>query len=139
MRFDGWEIRLNAVIDKYQRLPFEWGKLDCVLFAAAAAWCLTQKDAAAPWRGTYRDRAGARKLIDSFGGLEALVDKTCATAGIKLERIDKAFAQRGDVCLVETETGPALAVCVGSEVVGKSETGMERRPLSSALVVWAIR
>ena len=139
MRFEHWERRLAAIVDKYSRLPHEWGRCDCTTFAAEAVWCSTQKDPAAPWRRKYSDEAGAMALIAAHGGLEAMIEHALARAGIRAERIAPAFAQRGDLCLMGGEGPPAVGICVGAEIAGKSIAGLERRPLSAATVVWAIR
>ena len=139
MRFENWERRLNATVRKYERLPLKWGEHDCVLFAAECVHALTQKDPGLGYRRTYSDAAGALRLISEHGGLESLVETALASVGIVAERIAPTFMQRGDVCLVETEGRPALGVCLGSVIAGKSEDGLERRPLSAATVAWAIR
>ena len=139
MRFEFWEKRLNAVVDQYSRMPFEWGRRDCVLFAADAAWCLTQKDPAAPWRRTYHDEAGAAVILFSFGGLEALVEKTMAAAGTPVQRIEPAFGQRGDPCLFDGPRGPSLGVILGKEFAAKNTEGLARLPIAEARIAWAIR
>lgn len=139
MRFEFWERRLNAMVDLYRRRVFEWGKFDCVSFAADCCWALTQKNPADGLRGTYTDAEGAAAIIAAHGGLENLVETALARAGLTLDRIKPAFAQRGDICLMGAEGNPAIGVCMGAEVLGMSPTGLERRPLSLATVVWAIR
>lgn len=139
MRFEKWERRLNAAIDKYSRLTHEWGTRDCALFAAECVHALTQKDPALRWRRTYSDEAGALRIIAEHGGMAGLVEAGLADAGLVLDRIEKNFAQRGDLCLMEGGGNPALGVCIGAEVVGMSPTGLARRPLAEAAIVWAIR
>lgn len=143
MRFEHWERRLNAIVERYGRMPFEWGVRDCAMFVAECVWAVTQKDPAAAWRRTYADAAGARRLLAAHGGFAGLVEAGLAAIGAPSERIHPNFGQRGDVCLLADETGGAVAaalgICLGAEVAGKSPAGLERRPLASATIVWAIR
>lgn len=138
-RFEAWERRLNAAIDKYRRLTHQWGVRDCALFAAECVHALTQKDPAARWRRAYSDEAGALRIIAAHGGMAGLVEAGLADAGLVCDRIERNFAQRGDLCLMESEGNPALGVCIGAEVVGMSPEGLARRPLREAATVWAIR
>lgn len=137
MRFDAWERRLNAMIDKHGRLPHDWGKQDCVLFAADCVWAVTAKDPAAGLRRTYDSEAGALRLIAEAGGLEALVEARLAAAGIPSQRIDPRFAQRGDLCLIEN--GKALGIIHGSGILAKALTGLQQHPIADAAICWAFR
>jgi hypothetical protein len=153
MRFEGWEVRLNAALDKHSRRPHDWGRDDCMIFVADCVWALTQKDAAEPWRRTYSDEAGALALVEAHGGFPKLVETALTRAGIAFEHIPPSFAQRGDPCFLDISrhfTPEALAlnpladlgavgICVGAEVALKTFTGLERRPLGWATTAWAIR
>lgn len=137
MRFDHWERRLNATVKEYSRLPHEWGKSDCIMFAAQCVWALTQKYPAEGKRGTYSDETGALRIIAEAGGLEAMIEGALSEAGIEFERIDPRFAQRGDACLMNDER--SVGICMGATVTGMTLNGLESRPLSEAKVCWAIR
>lgn len=144
MRFEHWETRLGAIVEMYARRPFEWGRYDCVLFAADCTWALTQKDPAAPWRGAYSDEAGAARLIAEAGGLSRLVETALSGIGLVCDRVKPAFAQRGDPVLFEApgmlgSAGPALGVTLGEQFAAKGLDGIELRPMSAATMAWAIR
>lgn len=139
MRPEGWERRLAAIIKSGERVPFQWGLRDCALFAADCVCVVTGKDPAAAWRGQYADEAGARQLIESAGGLAALVEIGMRAADIAFERVAPAFGQRGDPCIVIGEKGETLAIVEGGTLVGQAEHGLVRLPFDSASATWAIR
>lgn len=88
----------------WQRERFEWGRHDCILAVCnyvATRWGV---DPAAPWRGSYRDEAGAQAILDRHGGLFSLFDLGMTMAGF--ERTEPA-------------TGlPVVCVVAGHEVAG---------------------
>lgn len=140
MRFPQWEKRLAAIIDSGRRVPFRWGIRDCAIFAADCVWCLTQKDAAAQWRGKYHDEAGALRFIAAAGGLEQLAEQGMGAAGIAFERLgNPLFGQRGDPCLFDGGNGPTLGIVEGETLVAQAPHGLHRQPFNTARVVWAIR
>jgi hypothetical protein len=138
-RFEHWERRLAALIDAASRLPFEWGRADCCLFAADAVWALTQRDPAAAWRGTYMDESGAMAIVARAGGLDALVETGLSSIGITPERIAPGFGQRGDVALFAGALGETLGVVEGAAIVARAPDGVLRVPSAQARIVWAIR
>lgn len=137
MRFEHWPVRLNAVIGKHRRAPHVWGRSDCIMFAAECVWALTQKFPGEKHFGTYDDETGALRIIAEYGGLEAMIEAALTEAGVEFERIDPAFAQRGDPCLMDD--GKSVGICMGAEVLGKTLDGVESRPLTNARICWAIR
>jgi hypothetical protein len=53
-RHPQWEARLHALIEKSIARPYEWGRWDCLMFAAEAAKAITGKDHARGHRGKYK-------------------------------------------------------------------------------------
>jgi hypothetical protein len=100
-RFENWPERLNALIALRCSRPFAWGEHDCALFACDAVLAMTGADPAAWFRGRYRTRRGAYRLLKTFGGagLAATWEKIAAQRG--LPEIAPAFARRGDVLLFD--------------------------------------
>ena len=137
MRFEHWPVRLNAILGKYGRQPHVWGQSDCIMFASECVWALTQREPAAPHRGTYDTEAGALRIIAAAGGLEAMVEGALTAAGIPFERIAPSFAQRGDPCLMND--GKSVGICVGETVRGMTLDGLADRPIAEAVLCWAIR
>lgn len=102
-RKEGWENILDAEIEKARALTFEWGRNDCVTWAANVVLALTGADLITDLRGTYATKQGAYRLIRETGGTLA----GCVDA--RLPRIPIAFAGRGDVVLWEN----SLGICTG--------------------------
>lgn len=139
MRFEAWERRLNAVLDKHSRVPFAWGKADCCAMTAECVWALTQRDLFATWRGRCSDEATAAAIFAEHGSLRQMAEAALAAAGLPVERIPIAMAQRGDPCITTFDNLNLLAVVMGGEIVAKGMEGLRRLPLSAGRFAWAIR
>jgi hypothetical protein len=81
-------------------------------------------------RDTYRDAAGALRLVRDLGGYEAIGDAAYGP------RVPVLAAQVGDVALVEIEGREGFAVVCGGHVMGPGAAGLVARPLREARVVW---
>lgn len=110
-----WRSDLFRFIDEQEAAVFEYGVLDCCLFAASAVEVMTGEDPAAGFRGQY---------INEFSGMKAL-----AAAGYRdqfdfLERnfteVEPAFTQAGDVVVYQNSVG----VCAGQTSAFISESGL---------------
>lgn len=86
--------------------PFAWGVNDCCLWACDWVRLQTGRDPMAGWRGRYSTRLGALRRISRAGGMVAAVRAEMAACGLP-ETIEP---HPGDVGLVETSPGPALAI-----------------------------
>lgn len=72
---------LEAYLDRVEAETWSPGEWDCLM--APAAWSLmaTGVDAGAPWRGRYRDEAGAEAMLSEAGGMIALVGRRLEALG----------------------------------------------------------
>jgi hypothetical protein len=91
-RLPDWERRLSQFIADNRDREFAWGDWDCILFATACAAELTGEDHAAPFRGQYSDRRGARRVLREIGQGTLL-----RTVDHHFKRKPASFAQRGDL------------------------------------------
>ena len=134
MRIEGWETRLNDVIEAALDRPFRWGENDCCLFAADVVHVLTGRDPAADYRGRYASAAQAAKLIQRLGGIEAIP----GAAGF--EEVAVAFARRGDVALAVNDGNLLLGVVdmTGRGIAVPGAKGLVFLPLESALKAWRV-
>lgn len=98
-----WQDQLLVQALVYENRPFEWGKADCCLFAADAVLAMTGVDHAADFRGRYTTEIGAKRLLLKKGSLETFLDS-------ELMAIPVDYVQRGDVVLIQTDTGPTLGI-----------------------------
>lgn len=119
---------MERVIEKYQALPFEWGVSDCCQFIGECIEAMTGVDHLA--RFAYSGRAGARKLLRQYGGLENLVS---AVLGPPVERT----AQHGDIVSVHQGDGPLLGVIWRDRLLLRTESGLVDWPAEYAETIWA--
>lgn len=105
MRLVDWEARLDALIESRRYQPFEWGRNDCCLFAAAAVEAMTGEDYARRFP-VYRTQAEAVAIMGDRGVAGIAVD-------VLGESVAPNLVRRGDLALVETEHGLGIAVCLG--------------------------
>lgn len=136
-RFEDWPTRLVGVIDKAAGKPFVWGEHDCCLFACNCIEAMTGVDPAAPFRGKYRSRGEAvRALRDYAGTLEDVALQIALEYNAPPITASRAF--RGDLALVETERGDALAIHYGGALFTTAAEGLARLPILHARLHWAV-
>ena len=168
MRKEDWPERLMALIAERRSRPFAWGEQDCALFACDAVAAMTGADPAAWFRGRYRTRRGAYALLKRFvllglpsrrlaappGPSDSEPTLAVGRAGRRNELLAEAweqeaaargwpeiapvFARRGDVALIDTANGEALAVCAGAAFAAAGPTGLLMAPLAAARRAWRI-
>lgn len=130
-RLNNWQSRFQALVSDRSCAPFSWGQNDCCLFAADARLAITGDDPAADERGYTTEREAAR-LLKKLGGVRGI---GAARFGVE---IVPALAQVGDIAVVETGGRESLAVCGGDHWMAPGAEGIERLPLSSALIAWRV-
>ncbi len=136
-RLDDWDLRLNELVADRGNSPFSWGANDCILFACDCILAITGTDLAAEFRGKYRTRLQAARILKDFGGLERLADSFAAKH--EIPRLEfPALAQRGDVGLVESGHGLALTVVADRYVVAPGASALEFIPFSRLTRAWRI-
>lgn len=132
VKYEDWPQRLNNLILARHAQPFAWGANDCCIFAADVVYALTGVDHAAELRGRYRSAAGAARVLRERGGVQGI-----ATAALG-DPISPLMAQRGDVVMVPSEHGEALAVCIGATCVVPGPRGLATVRMSAALAAWRV-
>lgn len=135
-RHEDWPRCLDEAIAVARVQPFAWGRHDCCLFAADCVVAMTGEDPAAAWRDRYDNADDGYALLTERhrGDLAAAVD---AVLGLRLP--GPAFAQRGDVVLIDTSNGLALGVCAGRHhLIPAKPVGLVPFRLSQALAAWRI-
>ena len=129
MRYEDWPERLNTFIESRRNAAFVFGETDCCMFAADAVLTITGVDLAADLRGTYSTKLGAAKVLSERGGVAGVVT---------LPAIPVLMAGRGDVVMIETPDGPALAVCIGSKIAAMSADGLAFVGMDTAITAWKV-
>lgn len=110
-RLPDWQPRLHAWLRRVRTCPIRPGHHDCCLFGAGAIEAQTGIDIAAPWRGRYTTFAGGRRILRRAGHADhvALIAATLPEAHV-------STALDGDIAIVPTEDGDAVAVVQGAVV-----------------------
>lgn len=120
---------LIEYIERSALTPWEWGKMDCVMFAAGWVLGVTGIDIAAPIRGKYATTSQARRLIKRNGGFLSGIGAHIDDCGFVRTRdprdgdfgiVDAPIAMRDRMPVV----GAVMAIRSGGLWVCKSERGM---------------
>lgn len=93
-RNDGWDRALEDVASAQVPVLPEWGKSDCVMSTCEAIKAVVGIDPLEEFRGRYTTEAGAAKKLRGLGCNHV---KDLFEIHIKLERVNRFSARRGDV------------------------------------------
>lgn len=116
--------QLTAFLQAAGARAFAWGTCDCCTWACDWVALRRGVDPSAALRGRYRTARGAGRRIATAGGLVALVARCMQGAGIEATPCPVP----GDVGVVETPLGPAMAVRTTIGWAVKRETGLSVMP-----------
>lgn len=112
--------------------PFQYGKLDCVMYSCGAVDVITGKDILEGERwGSLKE--GKEILKRRKLGLLDIFDR-------QFPRLDnKRKAQRGDIAARQTDTGWTFGVVwEGMKVYFKSDPGLQPYPIKDCEIVWRV-
>ena len=134
MRRPDWVKQLHETIEAAAQKPFDYGAYNCGLFAAECIDAMTGEARAAELRSQFTDEASAKAFVGAAGGIEGAVT---ARLGFPFQTWGRA--RRGDVCLVMTQDGPGLGICVGTLIVMMTPgAGLTHVRIDEALKVWRV-
>lgn len=133
IRLPDWRPALDAVIETGNRAAWEWGRHDCLAFAAQAVEAVIGADLFEPYRGRYHDEAGAKALVPD---VERFVRELAAAQG--WPEIEPNQALDGDLGLFAWGKTPVVGVIYGRLVFPKSPGGLRTMSRSTATTVWAL-
>lgn len=122
-RLPGWPKRLEAFIDQVKANAFAWDGFDCgPNWAGRHVEVMTGHDPAAAFRGRYKSRNGALRVMRQAGH-DDLADLV-ATMLPELEHPSQAIV--GDIVAVRVDTAfkHALGICNGSTIFVLREDGI---------------
>ena len=141
MRIEGWEKSLDLYIQGVSEKTFKWGACDCLLFVSDACviscgvdpMSKKKKDDPETIRGKYDSKETAGELIKKYRKTkQGIMD-------IHFNRVDIAFAQRGDIVLNKLNEGWTFGLVWGGKAFFKSENeGFITRPLSECKYAWRV-
>lgn len=132
VRKDNWPILFSEYLKERMKMPFEWGKNDCMNFVAKGVEAITGCDFFATYDG-YSTEEEAKVFIDEKGGIVAMISEHLGPG-----HRNPLLAHRGDVVIVKRpEITGGLVDDSGSKIAVVSEQGLIRLPLSSAWRIWS--
>ena len=147
-RLENWESRLFAFIESRKKTPMQWGTDDCFMLVVGAIKAMTGVDPKkahpdARLIGSYDTPNEGYRTLRNYSG-KGLVE-TCSMFANKMGMAvkDKAFASRGDVAIVETETviggvREVMGVVLGDVVASQGKDGIVYNDISKAKMIWTI-
>lgn len=101
---------LNATLREWARTRFAWGTADCLL--SVVRYVADAKRLPMPKWPQYSSGAGALRILQRHGGLEAYADKRLGELGCKRTQ----WPVRGDVGLIDLPgSGPTACLCTGAK------------------------
>lgn len=104
---------LSTYLEEVSSRPFEWGKLDCALFAAGWVEEVTGIDVRMGLHRRYKTAKGCNRLLKSEGGLQSITERGLRLADMR----PTDEPERGDVALCDVLTpngrGHAVGICLG--------------------------
>lgn len=122
MRLEGWESRLNAIIEEARERPYCLGEHDCFRVACRVIEALTGADRWPEFAGRYRSEREAFALMAQYGkSFEAAFDWFFGAPSVNVR-----LAQRGDICAYQDKKGGPkhLGVCLGALTAVTSARGV---------------
>ena len=126
-RVNNWRAALTDYVIETAGEPFAIGKSDCAMWAAGAVQAMTGKDFARGFRG-YTTIAGGLRKLKARGFADHV-----ALAAANFEEVPPAFAEVGDIAVVEGDDGTdALGIVQGEMIYVSWPTGRAIVPLTSA-------
>ncbi|PVY81051.1 hypothetical protein C7414_102379 [Cupriavidus alkaliphilus] len=131
-RLEDWPTRLSEFIEARRERAFSWGDSDCCLFVCDGVEAMTGADPGARWRGLYASEKGARRVLRDNGGVAGIATLVLGAA------VPPALAGRGDVVLIDTPHGEALALCLGGLIAAQGQQGIDFQPMTAAKAAWKV-
>lgn len=132
---------ITDLISEYEDANFEWGKLDCVAFAASIAYKYKNKpvpDFQKDWK--YSDIKSAIRFLNNLGidSLDELHKAPELFLGLK--RKDISEVQHGDAVYYINERGNGiLGICNGCRAYFLCEAGgLTARDVNDCIYCWSI-
>lgn len=122
-RFYDWNTRLYQYLNASFNKSFEYGSMDCVLFASGAVKAMTGVGFAEEGRGKYTTLAGGLKHVKMAGYADHFVAVRSLFAPI-----ETAFANVGDLAIVDDGESRGLGIVQGELIYVMTPDGFGTVP-----------
>lgn len=114
----------------------QWGKDDCALWCANILKAALGYDGAERFRGRYRTRRGAGRVLGAAGLAGAL---RVAARKHKWRRIKVGAEQVGDIGILMLGQVPVTVICrAPGWFVARNEMGWSAMPSNLVRIIWAV-
>jgi hypothetical protein len=131
MKQSDWHEKLWEVVREHEARPFSWTENNCCHFAFRAARAMTGIDRTYAVEAVSATDVSAMRHVISAGGL-------CEAISEHFGDPASGRAQRGDIVLLETPTGPVAGVWVGTGALATGEAGLVQYPRSAVPCRWEV-
>lgn len=128
-RFENWPKLLSDYLVERKKMPFEWGKNDCLSFVAGAIFAVSGQD----FHEEYSTEEEANEILKKHGGVIGMISNRLGHEGSENVRM----AGRGDVVVAYL---PNLAAGIvddsGRFFCSVNKEGLTKHPVSVAVHYW---
>lgn len=130
------EVELLAAMQSASSASMTWGRDDCALWCADILKAALGYDAAASFRGRYRTRIGAHRVL-GHGGLPRAL--RMASRRHRWRRVAAADADVGDIGLAVAGNTISTVICrKPGWFIGRSDEGWTALPAAMVKVAWCV-
>jgi hypothetical protein len=130
-----WSMEFDNFITKNRFKGFKWGSWDCCKFSNACIKAMTGEDLI-PKELKWKNEAEAMKSIKEYGKtLAKSIEKACKSQGV--QKIDKAFMQKGDL-VVYKEESELVGISDGFKVLSPTDDMVIAKQNVDIISVWRI-
>jgi len=130
-----WSIYFDEFLAKNRFVPFAWGSWDCCKFSNACIKAMTGEDLI-PKELSWKNEEEAMRSIKEYGKtLSKSIEKACKAKGV--QKIDKAFMQKGDL-VVYKEESELVGISDGFKVLTPSDDMVVAKQNVNIISVWRV-
>lgn len=130
-----WSMEFDNFITKNRFKGFKWGSWDCCKFSNACIKAMTGEDLI-PKELKWKNEKEAMKSIKEYGKtLAKSIEKACKAKGV--QKIDKAFMQKGDL-VVYKEESELVGISDGFKVLSPTDDMVIAKQNVDIISVWRI-
>ncbi|WPJ68575.1 hypothetical protein OMDBNIEC_00089 [Salmonella phage STP-SP5] len=136
-KLPGWQTRLLTTIEGLKNTPFEWGQIDCCIFAAKCIDAQYGTDIASTVIGQYNSELSCKRYMIKRAKTASLATVLDTFLPV---RVNVKYAQRGDVVTFEGMLGSTAGVLWSDYVWAMGPDGVETIPLNKIAITdgWRI-
>jgi hypothetical protein len=134
MRLEGWELRLEVILEASRRSPYQLGHHDCFSVACSVVEAMTGVNHWLRWAGTYSTPRQALVRIAEYGGnFDGAAEKLFGSPSV-----DVKLARRGDIVKFVHNGEPHLGVINGSTAAVLGPDGLRWVERTACERAWRI-